>query len=275
MNNNFNFGRFGKYFVHDLLGQWRNIGMLMLICALFPFIFYVLYMVFSIVFGGDAVDVFTKGVEVDGPSLLTRTIVFGFVAAVFTIVFPSRAYGEITDKAKGREWLMLPASRLEKFTSMMLVSIVVIPIVFFTAYLASDFLVCLFDGSCGKSILSCRFYDTFGDSDFVISINGFLIIVATVVEWVSIFLLGGLIFKKWKVVGTFIVNSAIGMLFIIVLGIFAPSMAEWIEECFESWVMRNACYLDIWLNGFINFWLFLIVAVCGTLSWFRIKRLQH
>lgn len=275
MNNNFNFGRFGKYLVHDLRCQWRNLGMMMLICALFPFIFYVLYMVFAIVFGGDVVGVFTEGVEVDGPSLPARVAVFGVVAAVFTMVFPSRAYGEITDKAKGREWLMLPASRLEKFISMMIVSIAVIPIVFFAAYLTSDALVCLFDGSCGKSILSFRYYDTFGSSQFEISINGFLIMVSAIVEWVSIFLLGGLIFKKWKVVGTFLVNSAVGMLFIIMLGIFIPNSVDWFESWFESWMIRNACYLDIWLNGFINLWLFLVVAVFGTLSWFRIKRLQH
>lgn len=34
MNNNFNFGRFGKYFVYDLKRQWKNIGMLVLTFAL-------------------------------------------------------------------------------------------------------------------------------------------------------------------------------------------------------------------------------------------------
>ena len=44
MSNTFNFSRFRKYFVYDLKRQWKNIGMLMLIFALSPVIFYMLYM---------------------------------------------------------------------------------------------------------------------------------------------------------------------------------------------------------------------------------------
>jgi len=52
MNNNFNFGRFGKYFVYDLKRQWKNIGMLVLTFALSPVIFYMLYMFFAALFDG-------------------------------------------------------------------------------------------------------------------------------------------------------------------------------------------------------------------------------
>lgn len=52
MDNTFKISRFGKYLVYDLKRQWKNIGMLMLIFALSPVIFYMLYMFFAALFDG-------------------------------------------------------------------------------------------------------------------------------------------------------------------------------------------------------------------------------
>lgn len=116
MDNTFKISRFGKYFVYDLKRQWKNIGMLMLIFSLFPIIFYMIYMFFAAMFDGGLMKIFI-GLEIDGPAGGTRFGVFAVMSTIFVMLFPSRAYGEITNKAKGSEWLMLPASRLEKFTS--------------------------------------------------------------------------------------------------------------------------------------------------------------
>lgn len=144
MDNTFKISRFGKYFVYDLKRQWKNIGMLMLIFSLFPIIFYMIYMFFAAMFDGGLMKIFI-GLEIDGPAGGTRFGVFAVMSTIFVMLFPSRAYGEITNKAKGSEWLMLPASRLEKFTSMMLISLVVIPLVYVVVYFLSDAFVCLLD----------------------------------------------------------------------------------------------------------------------------------
>lgn len=102
MNNTFNFNRFGKYFLYDLKRQWKNIGMLMLIFALFPIIFYMLYMFFAALFSDEGLMWLFFGISTDGPTLWTRFGVFVAMTAIFVMIFPSRAYGEITDKAKGR-----------------------------------------------------------------------------------------------------------------------------------------------------------------------------
>ena len=275
MNNTFNFSRFGKYFVYDLKRQWKNIGMLMLIFALFPIIFYMLYMFFAALFDGGLMKLFI-GIEIDGPAGWTRFGVFAVMSAIFVMLFPSRAYGEITNKAKGSEWLMLPASRLEKFTSMMLISLVVIPLVYVVVYFLSDAFVCLLDKSCGDSLMSFRINNEIGTADFVIPANGFWLLAANIVEYVSIFLLGGLIFKKWKVVGTALVLFALGMVFSGLFSAFITNAdLEWWGKWFTDWAIRHADSIDIWLNAFLNFWLLLILAICGTWSWFRIKRLQH
>lgn len=275
MNNTFNFNRFGKYFVYDLKRQWKNIGMLMLIFALFPIIFYMLYMFFAALFDGGIMRLFT-GIEILGPAIWTRFGVFAAMTVIFVMLFPSRAYGEVTDKAKGSEWLMLPASRLEKFASMMLISLVIIPFVYVVVYLLSDAFVCLLDKSCGDSLISFRLNTEMVDNSIVIPANGFWILAGSIVESAIVFLLGGLIFKKWKVVGTVLVLFALQIVFSGLLSAFITNAdLEWWGNWFSDWTVRHADNLDFWMNAFINFWLLLIVAICGTWSWFRLKRLQH
>lgn len=275
MDNTFKISRFGKYFVYDLKRQWKNIGMLMLIFALFPIIFYMIYMFFAAMFDGGLMKIFI-GLEIDGPAGGTRFGVFAVMSTIFVMLFPSRAYGETTDKAKGSEWLMLPASRLEKFTSMMLISLVVIPLVYVVVYFLSDAFVCLLDKSCGDSLMSFRINKEIGSSDFVIPANGLWILASTIVGNAIVFLLGGLIFKKWKVVGTVLVLFALQMVFSGLLSVFITNAdLDWWGNWFADWTIRHADSIDIWLNAFINFWLLLILAICGTWSWFRIKRLQH
>lgn len=275
MSNTFNFSRFRKYFVYDLKRQWKNIGMLMLIFSLFPIIFYMIYMFFAAMFDGGLMKIFI-GLEIDGPAGGTRFGVFAVMSTIFVMLFPSRAYGEITNKAKGSEWLMLPASRLEKFTSMMLISLIVIPLVYVVVYFLSDAFVCLLDKSCGDSLMSFRINKEIGSSDFVIPANGFWILASSIVGNAIVFLLGGLIFKKWKVVGTVLVLFALQMVFSGLLSVFITNAdLDWWGNWFADWTIRHADSIDIWLNAFINFWLLLILAICGTWSWFRIKRLQH
>lgn len=275
MDNTFNFSRFGKYFVYDLKRQWKNIGLLMLIFALFPIIFYMIYMFFAALFDGGLLRIFS-GLEIEGPTGWARFGVFAMMTVIFVMIYPSRSYGEITDKAKGSEWLMLPASRLEKFVSMILITLVVIPIIYIAVYLLSDAFVCLIDKSCGDSLMSFRINKEIGTSDFTIPANGFWILATKVVEYASIFLLGGLIFKKWKVVGTVLVLFALGMVFSGLLSIFITNAdLEWWGNWFNDWTIRHADNFDLWINAFINFWILLILTICGTWSWFRIKRMQH
>lgn len=275
MNNNFNFGRFGKYFVYDLKRQWKNIGMLVLTFALSPVIFYMLYMFFAALFDGGLMKLFS-GMSIDGPSIWVRFGMAAVMITIFVMLFPSRAYGEITDKAKGSEWLMLPASRLEKYVSMMLVTLLVIPIMYIVVYLLSDGLVCLFDKSCGGALMSFRINDLLRTTDIIIPANGLWIIIANTVQYAIIFLLGGLIFKKWKVVGTLLANFAIGMFFSTLISmLFANMDPVMVGEKFMNWTVRHADSVDLWLNGFINFWTLLIVAVCAIWIWLRLKRIQH
>ena len=52
------------------------------------------------------------------------------------------------------QWIELPASRLEKYLSMMLVCLVIAPLAFFCIYLLGDAIICLIDKQCGISIVA-------------------------------------------------------------------------------------------------------------------------
>ena len=100
MSNTFNFSRFGKYFVYDLKRQWKNFGMLMLIFALFPIIFYMIYMFFAAMFDGGLMKIFI-GLEIDGPAGGTRFGVFAVMSTIFVMLFPSKPMVRSPTRRKG------------------------------------------------------------------------------------------------------------------------------------------------------------------------------
>ncbi len=108
-NCTFNIKRFGKYFISDLKRCWNNfgLGLILLSVASFPAAF-VVENIFHLIdrhewigFNGD-------------------TASWVFIIAVFAIVaaMPAQCYGKITEKRYGTYWLTIPASKMEKFTSM-------------------------------------------------------------------------------------------------------------------------------------------------------------
>lgn len=71
-------------------------------------------------------------------------------------------------------------------------------------------------------------------------------------------------------------NFAIGMFFSTLISmLFANMDPVMVGEKFMNWTVRHADSVDLWLNGFINLWTLLIVAVCAIWIWFRLKRIQH
>jgi len=276
MSNTFNFKRFCKYFMFDLKHQKDNIGMFVLFFMLFPIFFYCIYMIFGAMNTDISfLDVFKGAVE--GPQSKFRFILFMLVSGVFMMIHPSKAYGEITDKGKGRAWLLVPASRTEKFLSMMLITLVVIPTIYIAGYMASDWLTCLIDKSCGLSLIGGGIQDikdqAFGlQSD---NANTLWFIVAAVLQTASVFLLGALIFKKWKVVGTFIAQFLICNVLMIIGAICISKFGEDFGTWFGTWFESHEYMADIVVNTVLNTVLAIVVIGCGTWSWFRLKRLQH
>ena len=172
MNNTFSFKRFWRFFLYDIRRWATSYGPSFLIMSLMPLVLYAITMTFSLVFTQEATH----------PVLIARTTVLAVTASLLFITYPSSVYGFVTDKKAGGAYLMLPVSRLEKFASMMLNVLVIVPAIFFAIYLGTDALLCLIDTACGDSLLksagtAITFLSTFGGSmegtEQIISFNFF------------------------------------------------------------------------------------------------------
>ena len=275
MKDSFNANRFGKYLLYDLKARWSDLGIFFLVFALFPFIFYLIYMLFGTL-GANSLGAIFTGERIDGPSLIVRFSTFAVTTGLFVILFPARAYGFITEKKAGSDYLMLPASRAEKFTSMMLISLVVIPVAFVAIYFISDWLLCLLDKTCGNSMLLTNLNDLGSNAEVLIVGNGIPLLLATMAESIVIFLLGSLIFKKWKVGYTIIALFAINMVLSIIMGmVFGNLNPENFAQFMEKRMTKLADNLELYINLWIDAALIFLVGGCGIWSWFRLKKQQH
>ena len=276
MRDTFDICRFGKYLGYDLKSRWTENRTFLLTFVLIPFILYLLYAFFSGTSHAvsSAFTVFNFG----HPGIAVRAGVFVFTALVFLIQYPSKAYGFITEKAKGSQWLELPASRLEKYLSMMLICLVIIPLAFFCAYLLGDAIICLIDKQCGTSIVSGWFS---GATDIikidpVFSGHGIWFVVSGALQTSSVFLLGALIFKKSKVAKTILTLFIISLVFsILTTLVMSNTNLDAFGDRIREWIFNHAESLDFWFNFWNNVWLALVVIGCGIWSWFRIKNVQH
>ena len=144
-NDIFNFKRFGKYFGSDIRTCWANFGLsLLTISILLPIAIYIISTALK--------QIMTQ--HWSGPGFEIR--LFIFIVAMFCIIvtMPVKCYGKITDKQYGSLWLNLPASRLEKFLSMVLLSCIIVPLTGAVLSLGIDGLICALDHTCGNSIVA-------------------------------------------------------------------------------------------------------------------------
>lgn len=116
MNQVFDWTRFGKVLRKDLRNIWRNAGSTLLIIALLPTAVWL----FCWVIGGtDVVGAIPPMVR------WVFVLCVGFLAA---IMVPSRMYRHCNVPKSGIYFAMLPASKLEKYLSMVIVAVVVCPL---------------------------------------------------------------------------------------------------------------------------------------------------
>ncbi len=277
MKNTFNPSRFGKYLVFDLKSRWTENRAFMTIWVIFPVIYYFLWLFFSVLGNG-----FSSGFSdfhVGHPSIATRASAFAIVTIIFMVFYPSKAYGFITEKAKGSAWIELPASRLEKYLSMMLITLVIIPIIFFFGYLLCDWLICIADKGCGESLVSAwlgTISNNNTDGEVKIWGYGSWWLASSVLQTASVFLLGALIFKKAKVSRTILSLFVVFMIFFALSAlIFSHIDLEAFGERMRAWTMDHITGIDTWINVWGNIELAVIVIGLGIWSWFRVKNIQH
>lgn len=267
---NFDAGRFGKYFQYDLRQLWRTNGKSAMILGGMSLIAYVATVALHLIFSGVW----------EGPGFVTR-FVFFYAGVVALVLLQTRTYGYVTEKKAGQAWLMMPASALEKFLSMMLITVVVLPLAYVCSYLLLDAVLCLFDSTLGGSILfnsSLALQET-GRKLSAISEEGFqlnlmplaLPVLLQLVSNLLYFLLCGLCFRKWKIAGGIAVIIALEMVLVPLLSHFLPVVMAYDYG-------DDPALLTEYINRLLNYATFInLVLVLGLTAgiYFRIKSLKR
>ena len=288
MKDIFDFKRFGKYFVSDFKGCVANYGLSLITISM---LLYLICYVVTVSFG----LIMNQGWE--GLGLGTRATLFVIAMITLVITMPVKCYGKITEKQSGSFFLTLPVSRLEKFVSMLLMTIVVAPVIGTALYLGLDALVCLFDKTCGNNLVSemqdlatiimnipeeAAMEAALGEipenvAKFIKEITCPWLYVDDMIGTSLIFLLGAVFFKKGKTVKTIMACIALGIAASIIA---TPIMAPWTNELFDMMdngnfdeifnlgIFRHAALFDTLNDTLVN-----IVLLIGI--WFRIKTLKH
>ena len=292
-NDIFNFRRFGKYFATDIRTCRANYGLsLLTISLIVPTVLYVVLTAFNLLL--------TSAWE--GPDLGIR--VFAFCVAMFCIIvtMPVKCYGRITEKQYGSFWLTLPASRLEKFISMFLMTCIIVPVTGIAIYFGMDALICAFDHTCGNSLVTgglelirkmgnlqeltmnlanekITIEDAALAQEIVNQINSPLLYIDEIFGITLPFLLGAVFFKNGKTMKTLLVLFAFSTAFSIAI---TPVMESWASDVMTGLNDSTAVIRTLFDNG-----LFKNLALIDTISdtvfnlalmagiWFRIKTLKH
>lgn len=136
MNPVFSFSRFKLYFQYDLGRVWRRNRIDFLLLSLAGVMMYLLVHLRYLAFDGIWGEV----------SLAQQRLAFGLMT-ILTSLFLIRVYGWFNQKSLTMDYLLLPASALEKTLSMLLIAIVIIPGAVLIVYTLFDYLLSVFDSS--------------------------------------------------------------------------------------------------------------------------------
>jgi hypothetical protein len=267
MNNVFDFKRFGNYFLYDLRRAKNDYAISLLVIGLLPVALYIITQFFSLIPG-------------NGVAELNDAAKFASIFAGIAIVMLSagaKIYGSITEKRAGSDYLMLPASTLEKWLSMFLVVCVVLPAALFALMLVSDGIMSLFfPNTYGGRALNPDFARELTEN--LMDEEGFYFNLPAVMflnwsETLLVFTLGAVCFKKAKVAKTLLCLLAFSMVISpLMLLIFGNTSidADWVAEHFSDPDKAVAA---------INWTLSIIYTVVlgGLLAglYFRLRTLKH
>lgn len=266
MSNTFNFKRFWKYLRYDLVSAGQDSGTLLISIAAMPVWFFVIQQLFSLVFSGEFRPISTTA--------LIIAYIISFTLAV--IFFPVQHYGKLTDKKAGSDWILVPASRFEKFLSLLIVCCVAVPIVWLAIIAACDGLLYLIFGTYDTFILP-KIFESVGSASAQIhtdnvqfAFSGPLFTYFSWCQNILAFALGAIFFRKNKIVYTFLTLMAIGIVCtIIAAAVFGN----------DSIIYKPEAISEDSLLRMLNFGMYalyvVIFAVLDLALYFRVKTLKH
>lgn len=269
----FDIRRFGRYMVYDLKNVRSTYGLTFLILSLMPVVLCLLHLIFTLI-GRNSWT---------APSFGARAGILIVTTIALIMSFPANCYGFVTDKKAGTSWLLLPASSFEKFLSMFLICVVLLPAAYLLLYLGSDWLLSVIDRTAGDPLVKSVFggnglisfnFDQEASAEPVL--GPFYAVYANYALAISVFLLGAVFFKKFKVVKTILAQIAFLMLFSIALSFVITTVGG---DAFRDFIMSitgsdpDTIVRRMKIYLYVAWWGAVALVSAGT--FFKIKTLQH
>ena len=251
-NDIFSFSRFGRYFRSEFASIFSGKGISILAFGLMPVYIFVLDILFS-----------SFGYEYKYMYVFSRSIFFAITGFIFVIWMPAACYGHITEKRAGSMFTLLPVSSLEKTLSMIINTMIIIPLSFLAIYFALDLLITLAVGSPVKdSIMVYLFREQLTPAELPFSD-----MLLSAVNNMLVFLLGAVIFKRHKIAKTILVLMGIS----IVVSFGAVSVINAIDMDWETVARIDIKSLSVWNTV----WTCILCAALGAGIFFRIRKIQY
>lgn len=267
MNNTFDWNRFCEVVKKDFRNMWPLAGRTMLILALLPMTIWL----FSVALPGAWTI----------PSNL-RLWIIKLMAVLAACMTASRMYRTWNLQGEGIYFAMLPASKLEKFLSAFLFSVVVCPLLVFLGSMLVDTFVSALpfggyrdwiwqqDASLFSNELSFQPGIHYGPSGIFYSITYLLSFVGSAL----LFMFTSTIFKRHKVLRTFLWMYLIE--FVLTLALI-PLMSS---DAVRNWIL--SIIADLGAEGVLNLFyggtmIFAVVEIVlfGWLTWRRLDRMGY
>lgn len=286
MNKNFEWSRFCKVVRKDFNNIWQHAGTTLLIITLLPLGAWLLWWV---VMGMD------EYVPFIAPEV--RWIFIGAVVLLASIVTPSRLYRTCNLQKEGIYFAMLPASKLEKYLSMTLFSVLVCPLMCLVGSIALDYLLTLLPfGPYGKWLWQTDFLAqgldayraavagefTNGTNDSIQMITQAFtpgrIVLYTVVcylSYVALFMFTNTIFKKHKVLQTilwtWLISFAINLVATPIMGAMMLN-GNWVQEFLATADPVHSFSVAIWAS---IAWSAVLMVVFFWWTGYRLKHMKY
>lgn len=127
----FNSERFWRYFKHDLSRNFRNNALTVLLTGLVPVYVFALAFIFNTAIGYTSWSI----------SIHDTDLFYGVTSVLFFLLYPIVAYAETTSAKDGRTFMLLPASKTEKFLSTAIISLIIAPIAFMAIFFGCELIL--------------------------------------------------------------------------------------------------------------------------------------
>ena len=223
-----------------------------------------------------------------------RLLIIEGLAMFAALMAPSRLYRTWNLRDEGIYFAMLPASKLEKFLSALLYTLVVCPLAVFLGGLALDMLLTALPvGAYGNWLWQGAMGFPFtldyslladlggGEEDQILRYYGSWWITLSWLGYIGstlLFVFTSTLFRRHKVLQTFLwlylIQFVITLILIpVTLAIVSkPGFGEWVATLLDR-------YDEEWLAGRFLFWMTVVnvaeMALFGWLSWRRLKRMAY